>query len=117
MQKNTTFHTELQKVMDEFVHSVYDISLHFPKEELFGITSQIRRSALSVVLNYTEGFARQRKSVLKNFLEIAYGSLKETKYLLKFSYERHYIQKEDFMTVMSKADRIGKMIWGILQKL
>jgi four helix bundle protein len=80
------YHTELKKLMDELVHFVYDLTITFPKEERFDLTSQLKRAALSIVLNYIEGYARQRKAVLKNFLEISYGSLKETAYLLYFSY-------------------------------
>ncbi|PJB19449.1 four helix bundle protein, partial [Candidatus Falkowbacteria bacterium CG_4_9_14_3_um_filter_36_9] len=58
------------------------ITRSFPKDELYGITSQLRRAALSVILNYIEGYARKRDKVYKNFLEISYGSLKEAKYLL-----------------------------------
>jgi len=111
------FHDELKKLMDDFVHFVYNITADFPKDEQFGLISQIRRSALSVILNYIEGYARFRKNVLKNFLEISYGSLKETKYLLYFSYKRKYINEEKFKKGMVYSDRIGKMLWGILEKL
>jgi four helix bundle protein len=94
-----TFHEELKKTMDEYVHFVYDISMKFQKEEIFGLTSQIRRASLSVILNYIEGYARQKKLVLKNFLEISYGSLKESKYLLHFSYKRKYMNSNDYQKV------------------
>lgn len=75
--------------MDDFVFRVYEITKKFPKEELYGLTSQLRGASLSIILNYIEGYARQGKSVLKNFIEISYGSLKETKYLLCFSYRQN----------------------------
>jgi len=71
--------------MDEYAHLAYSVTKNFPRQELFGITSQLRRAALSVVLNYIEGYARSRNKVNKNFLEISYGSLKESEYLLHFS--------------------------------
>jgi four helix bundle protein len=77
--------------MDQLVHRVYDVSEHFPKNEVFGVTSQLRRASLSIILNYIEGYARKRKNVYKHFLEISYGSLKDTKYLLYFSFKRKYI--------------------------
>jgi four helix bundle protein len=72
------FNVEFRKLVDEYVHEIYDVSKFFPRDEVFGLTSQLRRAALSVALNYVEGYARQRRAVLKNFTEIAYGSLKES---------------------------------------
>ena len=115
--KENLFHDELKKIMDEYVHYVYDITEKFPKTETYGLTSQIRRAALSVILNYIEGYARKRKLVLKNFLEISYGSLKESKYLLYFSYKRAYLSKEQYLKGLVMSERIGKMIWGILDKI
>lgn len=103
--------------MNDFVHKTYDCTKNFPREELFGVTSQLRRAALSVVLNYIEGYARQRKAVLKNFLEISYGSLQESKYLVQFSYDRKFLSKEMFVELAALADRAGKMLWGIISRL
>jgi len=58
--KTENFKENLKKKMNEYVHFVYKITRSFPKEELYGTTSQLRRSALSVVLNYIEGFARRK---------------------------------------------------------
>lgn len=83
------FHVELKNLMHQYVKYVYKITKNFPRDELHGVTSQLRRAVLSVILNYTEGFARRRGAdckVYKNFLEIAYGSLKESEYLIYFSY-------------------------------
>jgi len=73
---NGNFHKNLYKFIDNYVHKVYDVTQNFSREEQFGVISQLRRSALSVMLNYIEGFVRQRSAVLKNFLEISYGLLK-----------------------------------------
>lgn len=111
------FHQQLKDLMDEYVHKVYDVSIHFPKDEMFGVTSQIRRASLSIILNYLEGYARRNNNVFRNFLEISYGSLKESKYLLYFSYQRKYMTKNSFQELDRIVDRIGKMIWGILEKI
>lgn len=115
--KPETYHDKLKQKMDEFVHTVYQITRNFPKEELYGSISQLRRAALSVILNYVEGYARQREKVNKNFLEISYGSLKECKYLLHFSLVEKYVSKADYDKVLSLAEEIGAMLWGILRKL
>ncbi|MBN2198175.1 four helix bundle protein [Candidatus Wolfebacteria bacterium] len=115
-EKNT-YHKKLRDKMDEYVHLVYRFTRNFPREELYGTTSQFRRSALSVILNYIEGFARIRKAVQKNFLEISYGSLKESKYLLEFSLKEKYLSKGDYDNAIELAEEIGAMLWGILRKL
>ncbi|MES2087847.1 MAG: four helix bundle protein [Patescibacteria group bacterium] len=112
-----TFHQKLQLKIDEYVHGVYALSKKFPKEEAYGITSQLRRASLSVPLNYIEGYARQRDKVYKNFLEISYGSLKESLYLIKFSYDENLISKEQYEKYISLGDEIGAMIWSILRKI
>ena len=115
--QDTQFHKELYELMDQYVNRVYDVTKKFPKDELFGVTSQFRRAALSVILNYIEGFARQRNAVLKNFLETSYGSLKESGYLIKFSFGREYMSEAEHKELMALNDRIGRMLWGIFTKL
>ena len=111
------FHEDLKSKMDAYVHSVYRISKKFPKEELYGSTSQLRRAALSVILNYIEGYARIRNKVQKNFIEISYGSLQESKYLLNFSFKENYFSQEEYNDIMKLAEDIGAMLWGIIRKL
>ena len=119
MKEKKQFHDELKLLMDEYVNLVYDYTNGFPKDELFGVTSQYRRSSLSVILNYIEGYARgkNRNKVLKNFLEISYGSLKESKYLTHFSYKRDYLSKEGHDELLKLSERIGAMLWGIIRCL
>lgn len=89
-----TYHEKLRLKMNDYVHSVYKATKTFPREEIYGVTSQIRRAALSVILNYIEGFARRKgdnSKLYNNFLEISYGSLKESKYLSHFSLIEGYL--------------------------
>ena len=111
------FHEELKDQMDKFAHLAYFVSKSFPKEEIYGLTSQLRRAALSVVLNYIEGYARNRDKPYKNFLEISYGSLKEAKYLVNFAFIEGYLPKEDHDKAVLLADRIGAMLWGTIRKI
>ena len=111
------FSEQLKIKMDEYVHLIYKLSRNFPKEELYGVTSQLRRSSLSVILNYIEGFARHRKAVKLNFWEISYGSLKESKYLLHFCLVEKYINKEDYQEAIKLAEEIGAMLWKSIQSL
>ncbi len=115
--KHETYHEELKNRMDDYVHLIYKLSKQFPKDELYGVTSQIRRSALSVILNYIEGYARMKSKVHRNFLEISYGSLKESKYLLHFSLTEKYISDIEYENAATLADKIGAMIWGIIKNI
>jgi len=115
--KHGTYHEELKKKMDEYVHLVYRLTRSFPKEELYGVISQLRRAVLSVILNYIEGYARGKGKVYKNFLEISYGSLKESKYLLHFSLVEKYLSQQDYERVIELAEDIGAMLWGIISNL
>lgn len=111
------FHDNLKQKIDDYVHLVYKFTKHFPREEVYGVISQLRRSVISVMLNYIEGYARRRDKVYKNFLEISYGSLKESEYLLDFSFKESYLLKEEYDKVSVMADEIGGMLWGILSKM
>lgn len=112
-----TFHEELKVKMDEYAHLVYQLTKRFPKEELYGITSQLRRASLSVILNYIEGFARRGDKVHKNFLTISYGSLKESKYLLHFSLVERLLDEKDYSKAINLAEKIGAMLWGVIRKI
>ncbi len=102
---------QLKHKMDEYVHFIYKVSKQFPKEELYGSISQIRRAALSIILNYIEGYARRRPAVQLNFFETSYGSLKESEYLLQFSIDENWIVREDCNQGLKLADEIGAMLW------
>lgn|SRR3989338_2718641 len=101
----------LKDKMDTFVHFVYRVTKSFPREELFGTVSQFRRAALSVILNYIEGYARRRQLVRLHFLEISYGSLQEAKYLLDFSEAEKYVDNTVSREGKVVADEIGAMLW------
>ena len=112
-----TFHETLKHKMDAYAHLVYFLTKSFPRDELYGVTSQLRRAALSVALNYIEGYGRARDAVHKSFLEISYGSLKESKYLLRFSLVEGYLSKVDHDKAMELAEDIGAMLWGTIRGL
>jgi len=105
------FSQQLKGKMDRYAHLTYKITRQFPKEELYGTAAQLRRAALSVILNYVEGFARTKKAVKLNFWEISYGSLKESKYLMYFSFAEKYIEENDYKIAIDLADEIGAMLW------
>lgn len=115
--EHKTYHNQLREKMDKYVHLIYKLTKKFPKDELYGVISQLRRAALSIILNYIEGYARMKNKIHKNFIEISYGSLKESKYLLHFSLVENYISKDEYEEAIILAEEIGAMLYGILRKL
>jgi four helix bundle protein len=107
----------LKNKMNIYVHFVYNFTKNFPKEEIYGTTSQLRRATLSIVLNFIEGFARKKIAVKRNFWEISYGSLQESKYLIGFCATEGYINQEDSIKAEKMADEIGAMLWKALEPL
>jgi four helix bundle protein len=93
-----TYHEELKSLIHQYIKSIYKVTRNFPKDELYGVTSQLRRATISIMLNYVEGYARRKSEfckVYKNFIETSYGSLKESEYLVYFSYTENYILGPD----------------------
>jgi len=113
----TEFQKKLYKLIDDYVYFVYNVTRSFPKEELFGIVSQWRRSTLSIMLNYIEGYARKKSLVQLNFLEISFGSFKESKYLLYFSKKINFLKNEDYFCGVKLSEEIGAMLWTELSSL
>lgn len=107
----------LKTKMDDYVHFVYDITSGFPDHERYATTSQLRRAALSVVLNHIEGYARSGRKVYRQFLRTSFGSLKETQYLLEFSLRRGYLSEEEYEKARTQSDEIGAMLWGVIRNL
>lgn len=101
----------LQEKMDQFVNGVFDVCAGFPRDEIYITSSQLKRAALSIALNYTEGYARFKEKTQLNFLETAYGSLKETKYLLYFSLHRKFLVQEKYDLLNKQVEEIGAMLW------
>lgn len=113
--KSVTGYKELLawQVADELANAVYDLTLKFPKDELYSLTSQLRRAALSVPANIIEGHARDNKNEFRHFLSIALGSLAETGYYIEFALRRKYINQVDFESVQSLRIRCGQLLWKL----
>lgn len=104
------------ELADKSVKKIYKKTLDFPYKFQSSIGDQLRRSALSVVLNIVEGGARVSFKEKRHFLSITFGSLKETKYLLSFSREFNLIEEEFYLETIKGFDRLGSLIYGFLRK-
>ena len=109
-------HTKLRafELADEVVVLVYRTTAGFPKEELFGLTSQIRRAAVSVPSNIVEGFAHDSEAEYLRFLSIAFGPLRELQYQLNLSKRLGFLLNEDSFPLELKIVETEKVLNGLI---
>ena len=103
------------QLADTLVINIYKATKNFPKEEIYGLTSQIRRAVISVPSNIAEGASRQHKKDYLQFLYIARGSLAETEYLLHLSNKLDYLTEEEFVTINKLGQETAKTLYGLLE--
>lgn len=96
---------------------VYKLTKNYPKNELYGLTSQYQRCIVSVPANITEGFYRQTIKELLQFLYVARGSLGEAKYYTILSRDLRYIKEVEYTHVIQSIDNIGKQLNGWIKSL
>jgi len=99
------------------VLSIYNETKSFPKEEVYALTSQIRRSAVSLPSNIAEGYGRNHSGDYVRFLQIASGSLYEFQTQLEISFQLGYISKEKFDEINSLSVEIEKMLSSLISKV
>lgn len=104
-----------QKADDLALH-VYRLTESFPKREVFGLTAQLRRAAVSIATNIVEGNNRKSKRELYHFIDIALGSLAEIEYLLMLSKRLEYI-KGDTDYIDKLVSDVGKLLWNFQKSL
>jgi four helix bundle protein len=114
---NDRFHTILKEKIHNFVMFSYEICKNLPPQELYGISSQLRRASMSIMLNYVEGYARRRDKVKLNFYEISHGSTQECKYIIYFVYKQTWINQDVYTKSLNMVDEIGKMLWSTIDQL
>ena len=105
-----------QKSMD-LVAAVYRASQGFPKEEIFGLVSQIRRAAVSVPSNIAEGHARTSKKEFQYFLSNARGSLAELETQLTIAHQLAYIDETGINQLLDRLGEVGRIVNGLLAAL
>ena len=97
--------------------SVYQATRSFPKNEVFGLTSQIKRACSSIPMNIAEGCGRNSDKDFCRFLYIAYGSANELEYQLLLSVDLGFIEKDNGHKLLSQIEEIKKMLNGLILKL
>ncbi len=106
---------EVWKKSVAFVTEVYRISKSFPKEEIYGLTSQLRRAAVSIPSNIAEGAARQSNKDFERFLFISLGSISEVETQLIISKNLEYLNENEFEILQNKLIEIRKMLLGLIK--
>ena len=101
----------------EFVTLVYKITKNFPKEEIYGLTNQIRRAAVSIPSNIAEGAARNHPKEFLQFLFISLGSISELETQLIISENLKYLQNSDSLIIQNELTELRKMIIGLIRYL
>lgn len=101
----------------DFVVEVYKSTEHFPKEERFGLTSQIRRASVSIPANVAEGAARTSEKEVLNFLSIAQGSASQVETELLIAFRLEYLDKNKYNSLSVSLNDIGRMLTGLSNHL
>lgn len=101
----------------ELVDLVYLCTRQWPRDELFGLTSQIRRAAVSIAANIAEGQGRNGDREFVNHLGIAHGSLCEVETLLVIARRQAYVSVEDESLILSKSARVASLVQGLKKSM
>ena len=99
---------------DELVLIIYKMTKSFPKNELFGLVSQMRRAAISVPANIVEGYGRNTNKDKVHFYYMSRGSLNELEYYLDLSFKLGYIVKTEYEKVISLRADVGRLLNGFM---
>jgi four helix bundle protein len=105
-----------QKAM-ELVKAIYEVTERFPKHEVYGLTSQIRRAAVSVPSNIAEGQGRDSTKEFLHHLSMAYGSLMEVETQLLIAESLTYIDQADSAKILERTAETGRLINGLVRSL
>ena len=95
---------------------IYKLTGKFPKEEVYGLTSQIRRSSVSIPSNIAEGRSRGTRKDFSQFLRIALGSASELQTQIEIAPELSYITQKEYIDTSTLIEEVSKMIMGLIKK-
>jgi four helix bundle protein len=101
----------------EIVKEIYRLTENFPKKEVYRLTSEIRRSVISIPSNIAEGFRRYHNKEYRQFLFVALGSCAELETQIIIAKELSYINEDDKVKVLEKSDHLSRMISNLIKKI
>ncbi|HEY1499860.1 MAG TPA: four helix bundle protein [Acidobacteriaceae bacterium] len=97
--------------------AVYRLTVDFPRDEIYGLSSQLRRAAVSIPSNIAEGYGRGTRKDSRSFVSIARGSTLELQTQIGIANEMRFGKRGLMEKAQFQAEEVGKMLWGLLQKL
>ncbi len=97
--------------------AIYKATKEFPKEELYGLTSQIRRSSMSIPTNISEGCGRNTDADFARFLQIAMGSASETEYQLILAHDLEFLSNENYEGLHNDVEEVKRMLASLLKTI
>jgi len=100
-----------------FASTVYSATSHFPRDERFGLTSQMRRASVSISSNVAEGSSRSSDADFARFVEIAYGSLMESVSQSVIANQQAFLPETPFRELYANAEEVGRMLSGLRGRL
>lgn len=106
---------EAWKMADDLAVEVYQATRRFPKKEVYGLTSQLRRAAYSIAANIAEGSARESKKDYLHFLFIARGSLTEAQYFVHLAHRLRYLSEGDYKSLVPKIKSAFARLHGLIK--
>ena len=115
--KNTHKELDVWNKSISFVSRVYEVTREYPRDELYGMTFQMRRAAVSVPSNISEGAARQSTKEYVRFLYISLGSASELDVQLTISLNLGYLSDQVYLELSKQCEEISKMLMGLIKSL
>ena len=108
---------EVWKLARQFINLIYTITKEFPKDEVFCLTSQIRRAALSIMLNITEGSDRKSDVEFIRFLRIAFTSMEEVVACTYVAVDQKYVSQERFNFIYDASNKLARKLNSLINSL
>ena len=105
------------QLADELTFGIYEVTKSFPKEELYGLVSQMRRASVSVPANIAEGAARASRKEYLQFLSIARGSLAELRYYVHLANRLGYLVNDRYAQLDLLGDEVARVLHGLMESI